>query len=219
MNRKRLGRRGVLTAGLATILTVAPGVRDAIAMGETALAQNKHDTEEADDSHARFRAAFLDWLHLASGRLALPVSADVTSPTSTEVRIRGVHPAIGISLEGGSDFSAWVEWEQVSWDSWLWLDVYEEPVSGGWVNTITLEEYQVVHPTLESLWAADVFEPLLAWINDYLAPATHIAMWGSADDATWARLVRDRKILGTKFFIEDDSRRPTHLLPIHSHLA
>ena len=54
-----------------------------------------------------------------------------------------------------------VEWDGTFWDSWLWLDVYERPAPGGWVNSLVMEEYQVVHPTLESLWRADAFEPLL----------------------------------------------------------
>src|ERR1700712_2617430 len=125
MNRGRLGRRKALAGGLATVLTVAPGVAG---NGHTALAPLDQDVDEANDDHAPFRAAFLDWLRLASSRLALPVSADMTSPSCTELRIKGVHPAISISLQGAGAFSAWVEWDGVSWDSWLWFDVYERPV-------------------------------------------------------------------------------------------
>ena len=81
------------------------------------------------------------------------------------------------------------------WDSWLWLDVYPCRVVGGWVNNSLLGEYRTVHPTMETMWQADMFEPLLSWINETLSRATHLALWGRAHAATEAYLVRDGKRL------------------------
>lgn len=45
--------------------------------------------------------------------------------------------------------------------------------------------------TREALWAKDVFEPFLEWVNDTLAPARWIKL-SRYGGATWAKLVRDR---------------------------
>ena len=73
----------------------------------------------------------------------------------------------------------------VGWDQLLWLFADEEPGPGGvgWMDNSVLPDFQIIHPTREALWRENVFGDLLTWINEDLAHATHLAMWGSADDA------------------------------------
>jgi hypothetical protein len=40
-----------------------------------------------------------------------------------------------------------------------------------------------------SLWADHLFDPLLEWVNDGLARAKWLALYGSPEWGTWARLL------------------------------
>ena len=219
MSDVRLGRREAISGGLASVLARAPdvGSRHGRGMIETACAHQDHGLVGANAGQETFRQAFLDWLRVEAGRFAFPVSVGTVTPSCTELRIHGIHKAIYVSLHDHCEINVGVEWDGVGWDLLLWLDAYEKPgpEGVGWVNDLLLPEFQVVHPTREDLWRADVFDELLTWINRDLADATHLAMWGSTDSATWARLVRDEKVLGTDWSIADNGGKPVHLLPVH----
>lgn len=177
----------------------------------------RDDTEDAA-SHAPFRAAFLAWLDGAAERFALPVVADVAPPAHTELRVSGVHPAIWVSLgyDGGIDVG--VDWDGVWWDLLASMDVDARPMpdGAGWENAFVLPEARLVHPTREAAWRTDGFEPLLDWVNDELAPATHLALWCTeGGGATWAWLVRDGAVVRTGRPIAADGP-PVHLLPVHA---
>ena len=217
----RMKRREALAGGFASILAQVPDVKtksDGDADEADRVGQDDDKVDEEED-HPRFRTMFLSWLEVASERLALPILPDTTSsPSETTLHVRGVHPAICLSLQGSSGFNMSVMWAGVFWDSLLWLDVHERPTpeGSGWVNGLAIEEYQFVHPTLEALLRADIIEPLLNWINQDLVRATHLALWGSDTDATWARLVRDGEVLNTSWTIEKNGGVPSYLLPVHS---
>jgi len=234
MNGKGLGRRGTLSGGLAaavvmahrTAAMAAPDVdadvgRDR-SMAAVALAPADRDAvAEADACHGPFRAAFLAWLRAAPGRFILPALASAMSPSCTELRVRGVHPAISIVLMDEWDIGVGVEWEGVFWDMLLSLDLDAQPASdgAGWVNHDLDREFQAVHTTREALWRADGFEWLLDWVNQDLARATHLALWCSdGGGCTWAHLVRDGAILRTGQPVAAE-RMPAHLLPVHGHPA
>lgn len=221
MSRKTLGRRGALSGGLAVVLATAPGSSGGEGITHAAPAHQAQDVARENAGHSPFLAAFLAWLSTASGRLVLPASVDMAVPSCSELRVQGVHPAIQILFPQNCEIAVNVEWEGVDWDQLVWLDVYEEPGSGGigWINGVLFPEFQVVHPTREALWRADVFEPLLTWINEDLAYATHLAIWGIADRATWARLVHDGKVLRSRWTIEANGGTPAHLLPVHGYQA
>jgi hypothetical protein len=46
-----------------------------------------------------------------------------------------------------------------------------------------------VFPDRPALWADHLFEGLLVWVNDNLARAKWLALYGSAGQASWARLL------------------------------
>jgi len=174
---------------------------------------------EADACDPLFLAAFRDWLRTESGRFALPASVDTASSLEVQLKVAGVHPVIHIPLSDYTEINVSVVWEEEHWDALLWLDAHEEPGPGGvgWVSGDLPPEYQVVHPTLEAIWRAEVFEPLLTWINEDLAHATHLAMWEVPNRATWARLVRDGRVVRRGWTLEENGGTPAHLLPVHGH--
>ena len=232
MKGKELGRRRALSGGLAAAVMMAHRTdamaapdtdagRDRNAAGVALIPAGRDAVAEADVCHGPFRAAFLAWLRAASGRLALPALASTVSPSCTELRVRGVHPAISIVLMDEWDIGVGVEWDGVFWDMLLSLDLDAQPAPGGagWVNHDLDREFQVVHPTREALWRADGFEWLLNWVNQGLAHATHLALWCSdGGGCTWAQLVRDGAILRTGRPVAAE-RMPAHLLPVHGYPA
>ena len=48
-----------------------------------------------------------------------------------------------------------------------------------------------VFPNRSALWTDHLFEPFLEWVNESLANAKRLALYGSSDYATWAGLLRD----------------------------
>jgi hypothetical protein len=222
MTTAPLKRRTVLSASLATAVTLAAGVDPAQANTDAAALSHTQDIDDDDipDHHARFHATLLEWLPSASARLALPVSVVLESPSYTRIDIDGINPALEIGFSHGANLIAWVQWDGTCWDALIDWDTSARQVSGGWVNTLLLKEYQDVHPTLEALWRSGPLEPMVAWVNDELAHATHIAAWGDPGSATWAYLARNgRKLASNKLLATSGRYKPVHLLPLHGHRA
>jgi ABC-type transport system substrate-binding protein len=217
-----LKRRTVLSASLATAVTLAACVDPAQANTDAAALDYAQDTDDDDipDHHARFHASLLGWLPSASARLALPVSVVLESSSYTRIDIEGINPALEIGFSHGANLIAWVQWDGTCWDTLIDWDTSARQVPGGWVNTLLLEEYQDVHPTLEALWRSGPLEPMVAWVNDELAHATHIAAWGEPGSATWAYLARNgRKLASNQLLATSGRYKPVHLLPLHGHRA
>ena len=219
MSRKTAGRRKAPAGGHAAVLAATPGITGEEGAAPAALAHQGRVVAQKGARRPPFLAAFLDWLRTESGRLVLPVTVDMATSSRGKLRIQGVHPAICIPLDRHREINASVVWEGEGWDALLWLDAHEKrgPGGVGWINGGFRPEFQVVHPTREALWRADVFEPLLTWINEDLAHATHLALWEMLSGATWARLVRDGKVLRTGWTLEENGGTPAHLLPVHGY--
>ena len=170
--------------------------------------------------HAPFRAAFLEWLCDASGRFVLPVEADTTSSSRTELHVPNLNPAIKIVLDGNTNINVHVMWRNVFWDSLASMDVYAKEMAddSAWRNELLIPEARRLHPTQEACWREDGFEWLLKWFNSELAPATHLALFGGEEcyegvDWTSAHLVRDGNLITSGISIESH-RSLRELLPL-----
>ncbi len=230
MNGWQVGRRGTLSGALAAVVAgsaaAVPGIgvawpggrpleaREGAGADET---QARRDEADAAAPHTAFRTAFLMWLDGAAERFALPVSVVATSPTHTRLRIAGIHPAIRISLGHDRDVNVGADWEDMNWDVLACMDVTASPApDGGWENTFMRPKFRVSHPTREAAWRSDGFEPLLDWVNEELAPATHLALWGSDEGGSWAWLTRDGASVSTgRPIASEGAKAPVHLLPLH----
>ena len=227
MKTQRLGRRTAVSGGMAAVAAAFADCQPALSQTRSSVqpapeddtdepSPGLDDTQDAS-SHARFRAAFLAWFDEASARFALPVSADLASASSIQLRVRGLHPAIWIALTQDWSINVGVEWNGVSWDLLASMDVAPEPLSdGGWENAMLIPEARSSHPTREAIWRADGFEELLTWINGELAPATHVGVWRTAGGSTWADLIRDGADLRTGRPLAPEDA-PDHLLALHGH--
>ena len=66
------------------------------------------------------------------------------------------------------------DWLGIHWT----LNTFEAfPVStdGGYFDGLCQNEFAAVYPSLEALWAKQVFEPCLAWVNRELPPPRWLA--------------------------------------------
>jgi hypothetical protein len=221
MSKPGLGRREALSGSLAIVLAAMPRGSNGDTVAHPPLYSEKSELLPGNLGPSAFQEAFLAWFSEEPKRFRLPVSLGAVTSTRIEMRIQGLHPAIYISIEDHSDINVFVEWEGVVWDQLLWLFADEEPCPDGvgWMDEAVLPEFQVIHPTREALWRENVFGDLLTWINEDLAHATYLAIWGSADHATWARLVRDGKVLRTDWTIAENGGTPTHFLQVHGYAA
>lgn len=66
-------------------------------------------------------------------------------------------------------------------------------------------------------WREEGFEPLLDWVRDELAVATHLALYGD-DEFTWttASLARNGMLIRANSPVADDRKRLRHLLPLEA---
>ncbi len=228
MKTQRLGRRAAVSGGVAAVAAALADCQPALSQTrssaqpapEDETGKPSPDLDDARDasSHALFRAAFLAWFDEASARFALPVSVDLASAFSIELRVRGLHPAIWIVLTQDWSIDVGVEWDDVFWDLLVSMDAAPEPLpDGGWENAMLIPEARTSHPTPEAIWHADGFEELLTWINGELAPATHVGVWQvSGGGCTWAHLIRDGVDLRTGRPLAPEDA-PDHLLALHGH--
>jgi hypothetical protein len=77
------------------------------------------------------------------------------------------------------------------WDFLLDPDSEPKRVPGGYVCDLGPPESRSVFPNRPALWTDHLFEPFLEWVNETLAKAKWLALYGSPDYATWARLLPD----------------------------
>jgi hypothetical protein len=119
--------------------------------------------------------AFVSWLEAFGSRLIIDVH-----PTGRTGRLsfEGINPAIGAFLTS-RELSVFVEWEGRNWDSLLSLGVMPRRSAGGYVCECCKPVEPTEFPDLEGLWRDHLFEPLLKWVNDELASAHAICLYGS----------------------------------------
>ena len=82
-----------------------------------------------------------------------------------------------------------VEWEGELWDYICDFDTSPCRVPGGYVCSECPEDKRDVYPSRASLRCAEVFEPFLNWVNQQLADSSALSVSGSANEASWVRLI------------------------------
>jgi hypothetical protein len=76
----------------------------------------------------------------------------------------------------------------ITWDLILVLEAFPERTEAGVVCSQCAHNERRVFASREDLWRDHLFEPLLRWVNDKLAPAVAIALF-EYDGMTQAKLV------------------------------
>jgi hypothetical protein len=137
----------------------------------------------------KIQRAFLSWLEANRGRLALDITLGKRTDTVQEFSFAGINPAISGALTTW-EIEVWAIRDGHSWD--ILFNVDAEPkrvLGGGYVCDLCRPDARTVFPDRQALWTDHLFEGLLVWVNDNLARAKWLALYGSPGHTSWARLL------------------------------
>lgn len=132
-----------------------------------------------------FRQAFDEWFKGNANRFSVQTNVHDFGDGQLSFSFLGIHPSIVACLHE-SGFCAAVELENgEQWDSLIGIDVVSSSTQNGYCDELTLPEYRVYYANKEAFWCAELFEPMLDWINTKLAKAQWIVLyrWGGIQEA------------------------------------
>jgi hypothetical protein len=93
-----------------------------------------------------------------------------------------------------------VMWKGKWRDSIFWPDCYHRRVKGGVVcKCCEADGKKGFFPSYEALWKDHLFDPLKDWINDEMAPAKSLGIYGGKG-GTWAKLERSARPRKSEYF-------------------
>jgi len=109
------------------------------------------------------------------------------------LRTRSVNPFLtafpcGSKWAGTQNISIAVDYDDFTWDLLGDFDVQEIRQPDGYVCGFCLPKFRKLYSTRKSLWINELFERLLKWVNEKLAPASWLVL-SAQEDSTWADLV------------------------------
>jgi hypothetical protein len=136
----------------------------------------------------KIQRAFLSWLEDNRGRLALDITLGKRTDTVQEFTFAGINPAISGALTTW-EIEVWAIRDDHRWDLLLNLEAEPKRVPGGFVCDLCTLDARRVFLDRPALWTDHLFEGLLVWVNDNLARAKWLALFGSPEQASWARLL------------------------------
>ena len=135
----------------------------------------------------KIQRAFDRWYRASEARFAIKLEFIRRTDSCLTFGFQGVRRIIDVSLS--YDLSVHVTWEDTSWDMLLSLDAYPKRVPDGYVCTECDPATRQTFPNREALWECDLFEPFLVWVNEKLAPADALHLYG-AGGMTAAKLTK-----------------------------
>ncbi|KIF83296.1 hypothetical protein [Noviherbaspirillum autotrophicum] len=121
----------------------------------------------------------------------LPFPLVVVRRTNSTItcRLKSITTAIGITVT--RDLCVQVQRNAELWDVLLWLDCVPRRQANHYVCPFCPEDERNRYASRESLWRAQLFDPLAQWMNR-LAAAKWLLLCESAHGgSTWARLSAD----------------------------
>ena len=137
----------------------------------------------------KIQRAFLSWLEENRDRLALEIRLGKRTDTVQEFCFAGINPAISGALTT-YEIEVGAIHDDHYWD--ILFNVDAEPkraLGGGYVCGLCPPDARPVFADRQALWTDHLFEGLLVWVNDNLARAKWLALFGSPEQASWARLL------------------------------
>ncbi len=145
----------------------------------------------------RIQRAFFTWLIRNRHRLAFDLLIEGRTDRFIEFSFVGINRAISAILNT-NEIVVLAELKGECWD--LLMDWDSSPACGptGYFcgscldhfrDTNPGEEFTKFFPSREAVWADDIFEPFLRWVNEGLTNAKWLGIYGEWGHATWARLM------------------------------
>lgn len=137
----------------------------------------------------KIQRAFLSWLDENHDRFAIKIRLGKRTDRIQEFSFVGINSAIQGVLNT-YEISIFAIYGGDWWDILADFDVDPKgAASGGYYCDACSPEARRIFPDRHALWADHLFEKLLKWVNEDLANAKWLALYGSLDDASWARLL------------------------------
>jgi hypothetical protein len=145
-------------------------------------------------------------LNEAQARLPVPVREKHAFASVSGLLFEGIIATID-GFVTCRELMVGVSWEGRNWDTLLRLEVdAQRRHRGGFICPDCDPKDRSVFPTLGPLWRDHLFEPVLVCVNEKLAVAETICLYGSPSDGhTYARLLRRD---------DHDGMMPTARLPV-----
>lgn len=136
---------------------------------------------DAEVSPAALKASFLRWLEHAKDTLTIQIVIHEVTADSISFGFEGCTPVLRgwVADRGGNNSAEMLIDANYNgvWDGLWWPDSVQ-PVRrpSGWVcATCENEGHPVLFESAEAIWRDHLFDPLLKWVNETLAPAAYIA--------------------------------------------
>ena len=134
----------------------------------------------------RIQRAFVLWLRENRSRFFVPIQITEVNHSGIGLKFPNYPDCLSVGLSR-FDLSVYVEWHGIGWDMLISLDAVPERVPGGYRSVLNTD-LEAVFPTREAVWRNDLFEPFLSWVNNKLACATALRLYGQRGESTWAVL-------------------------------
>ena len=154
----------------------------------------------------RIQRAFLAWLEEARPRLKRQIVIGRRTDRVLEFTFDVGAPFLYGWLSR-CEISIAVDNEGICWDLLADFDAYPQRAFGGVICRLCPTDNQRVFASREELWCDHLFEPLLVWVNEELAPSRAIAFFGGGG-GTWARLVRTSDVPADATRVAPLDKRP-----------
>lgn len=144
----------------------------------------------------RIQRAFFSWLALNRHRLSIDLYIEGRTDRYVKFSFVGINRAISAALNH-YEICVAIDYNGECWDLMGGWDASPRPSAKGYFcrscrdyyhTTNPDEEFTQYFPSREAVWEDDIFEPFLRWVNDDLAKAEWLGIYGKWGGVTWARL-------------------------------
>ncbi len=169
---------------------------------------------------SRIEKAFITWYREHEKEWKRPLLLLSRKDGEMSFTLPGLTPNLCIHLHS-YEFAVYVERQDQCWDVLMCYDACPELVDNSYFDKCTLPDYRIDYSTREALWQAEMFEPLMNWINDKLLSAKWLGLYKQDEPdgklgATWAELLTEPDpetfVLLPVWLHSSEDRQPEKLL-------
>lgn len=136
---------------------------------------------------SRIEKAFIGWYREYEKQWQLPLLLLCRKDGQMSFTMQGLSPNICIHLHAW-EFGVYAEWQGECWDLLISYSAFSEPTENGYFDIFTMPDYREIYPTRERLWYAELFEPMMNWINNQLLPAKWVGLY-KCKGGWWAEMI------------------------------
>ena len=133
----------------------------------------------------KIQRSFVRWFKENRHRFNVQIQITEISGKRVELRFPQYPDVLSVWLLRW-DLNVSVDWQGKNWDMLISLAAVPVATASGY-RCALCENTCTTWPTRDALWQDELFEPFLKWVNERLAPATWLRLYGTKG-GTWAKL-------------------------------